>query len=811
MLIVNTQARLSGGQSRAAGSCARAHAPRTAQESIPYKGVYGNGIIETSRGVYTKSYRLPDVEFDQASQNEQIRIFDSYCETLNQLASSVGRHGKRAKIEITVYARRAGAGRLPQVLRDAQAEHKGDRLDNIRDDINRMILNAPSEAAGGADPETILTLTVEEDNAANAERVFRDLECRADALIAKTTNGGTPVPLTAKDRLSLLYEIYNPGIPVPFAERARALCGLKKDAAWTLGNLGRFGHTTKDTVAPKSMWFGRDTFQVGSWHGCALSFSRFSSQIRTDCLTRLSSLYPDMLVSVHYAAVPQEKAVRLLKTKRVNIEAEALAWASKRRIPDLCDALDSIKDTLRQVESGSEVLFLTTIVVTVFADTNAALKERVTGIEDTVENKFHMGRLSVLAFQQESGFAASLPLGVSQAGTNHLFATPQAAAFLPYSAKDIIEPRGLFYGTNTQTNRPVLLDRRRKMASGMICGVPGSGSTDCAKAEILNVLVHTDDTVFVIDPEREYRHLAEKLGGSVVQIDPGSGVYINPMDLDLRGQDPLSAKSDYIASLCETALGRRTNLTPEQRAAIDHCVRMLYGDYIRELDARNAGRDKDQMTFIDRNLCPTLTDFYNELRGQYTPETKYIAMALERYTIGSLDSFAKKTNTQTGGRFVVYDTKDLGIGMADMAAQICLGDIWNRLIETARENRRTWIYVNSPFLWTNSALPASVLNRVFAQAGQWNGIVTLVTAHPIDFLEQKETMAILSRSEFAMMLSQSPVNRDKLRSCFALSDLQTKAITRAEPGHGLIRFESDVVPFAMDLSEKSPLRPYISV
>ena len=45
--------------------------PNTAQKTIPYKAAYDCGIIETNPQCFTKSYRLDDVNFKIASQNDQ--------------------------------------------------------------------------------------------------------------------------------------------------------------------------------------------------------------------------------------------------------------------------------------------------------------------------------------------------------------------------------------------------------------------------------------------------------------------------------------------------------------------------------------------------------------------------------------------------------------------------------------------------------------------------------------------------------------------------------------------------------------------
>ena len=69
--------------------------PKTVQESIPYTRVYENGIIETDKGVFSKSYYLGDVNFQIAAQEEQEEIFLSYSDLLNSFGAGV-------KIQISI-------------------------------------------------------------------------------------------------------------------------------------------------------------------------------------------------------------------------------------------------------------------------------------------------------------------------------------------------------------------------------------------------------------------------------------------------------------------------------------------------------------------------------------------------------------------------------------------------------------------------------------------------------------------------------------------------------------------------------------
>lgn len=57
---------------------------------------------------------------------------------------------------------------------------------------------------------------------------------------------------------------------------------------------------------------------------------------------------------------------------------------------------------------------------------------------------------------------------------------------------------------------------------------------------------------------------------------------------------------------------------------------------------------------------PTLQDFREELLKQNEPEAQEIALAIELFTDGSLNTFAKHTNVDTKSRLICYDILDLG-------------------------------------------------------------------------------------------------------------------------------------------------------
>lgn len=79
----------------------------------------------------------------------------------------------------------------------------------------------------------------------------------------------------------------------------------------------------------------------------------------------------------------------------------------------------------------------------------------------------------------------------------------------------------------------------------------------------------------------------------------------------------------------------------------------------------------------------------------------------------------------------------------------------------------------------------------------------------MNLLERKGAMQFLDSSNFVMVLAQDPMNCDKARDHFHLSDAQVSRIAHAEPGCGLIGVDNTFVPFTVDLSETNPIHSYI--
>ena len=307
---------------------------------------------------------------------------------------------------------------------------------------------------------------------------------------------------------------------------------------------------------------------------------------------------------------------------------------------------------------------------------------------------------------------------------------------------------------------------------------------------MLNVLLNTKDDVIVIDPEAEYRGMAQMLHGEVIRIAKGSDVYINPMDMNMSyagdNDDPLSLKVDFMISLCEAIA--QGELTPVQMSLIDKCVKKSYREYIHSY---NPVTKK-----VDDNLIPTLLDFKRILEQERGPDARYLADCLTLYTEGTLDTFAHPTNVDYNNRFVVYNIRDMGTNLKSLGLLIVLDNIWNRILENQKKGRFTWIYIDEIYLLFKTRYSATFFMELWKRSRKYGGVCTGITQNVQDIINNEIANTMIANSEFIQMLSQGYQDKLILAEFLDISETNLGYISNSTPGEGLLYVgNSSIVPF----------------
>ena len=290
----------------------------------------------------------------------------------------------------------------------------------------------------------------------------------------------------------------------------------------------------------------------------------------------------------------------------------------------------------------------------------------------------------------EEGVTA-LPLGLRRIDALRTLTTEALAVLMPFKAQEIRHQGGVYYGQNVISRNLILANRKELLnGNGFVLGVSGSGKSFTAKRELAALALATNDDIICIDPESEYRPIIEGLGGEVVNISATSPNHINAMDMEQGygdGENPVVLKSEFLLSLCEQLMGSR-QLSAKEKSIIDRCTAQCYHGYIR------GGY---------QGSVPTLRDFHAELLRQPEPEARDVALAIELFTEGSLNTFAKPTNVDTSSRILCYDIRDLGKQLLPVGMLVVLDSVFNRIIRNRRLGRSTWVYIDEIYVRPEAA------------------------------------------------------------------------------------------------------------
>ena len=396
----------------------------------------------------------------------------------------------------------------------------------------------------------------------------------------------------------------------------------------------------------------------------------------------------------------------------------------------------------------------------------------------------HLCQFAVLKYQQMDGLNTVLPFGVRKIDALRTLTTESLAVFIPFRVQEIYHENGVYYGQNVISKNMIIANRRHLLnGNSFILGVSGAGKSFTAKEEMTNIILTDPNAdIIIIDPEREYSPLVKAMQGEVIHISATSENHINAMDMNSDygdGANPVILKSEFILSLCEQLIGG-ASLGAKQKSIIDRCTASVYRHY-------------QQGNY--QGVPPTLQDFREELLKQDEPEAKEIALAIELFTDGSLNTFAKHTNVDTHSRLICYDILDLGKQLQPIGMLVVLDSILNRITQNRAKGRNTFIFIDEIYLLFQHEYSANFLFTLWKRVRKYGAYCTGITQNVDDLLQSHTARTMLANSEFIIMLNQASTDRLELAKLLNISDLQLSYITNVGAGQGLLKVGSSLVPF----------------
>ena len=747
--------------------------PRGVQDVIPIKAIYDDGIFQVGRDKFSKTYKFSDINYAVASREDKEAMFLEYSELLNSLDSG-------ATTKITINNRRLNRVNFEKTI---LLPLKGDALDEYREEYNRMLLDKAT-GANAIIQEKYITISVCKKNVEEARNYFARVG--ADLIAHFGRLGSKCVELEPDERLRIFHDFYRAGEETEFR--------------FDIKETRRKGHDFKDFICPDSMEFTGDYFKIGERYGRVLFLREYASYIKDSMVAEMTDLNRNLMMSIDVIPVPTDEAVREAESRLLGVETNATNWQRRQnannnfsaQLPyDIEQQRKEMKEFLDDLTTRDQRMMFAVLTMVHTAGTKEQLDNDTEALLTTARK--HLCQFGVLKFQQLDGLNTAMPFGVRKIESFRTLTTESLAVFIPFRVQDICHTNGVYYGQNVISKNMIIADRRQLLnGNEFILGVSGGGKSFTAKGEVINQVLAGNADIIIIDPEREYSPLVRALGGEIINISATSPTHINAMDMNREygdGANPVILKSEFIMSLCEQLIGGN-NLGAVQKSIIDRCTASVYRAY-------------QQNNYTGE--VPTLQDFRAELLKQSEPEAQEIALAIELFTNGSLNTFAKKTNVDTDNRLICYDILDLGKQLMPIGMLVVLDSILNRITQNRAKGKNTFIFIDEIYLLFQHEYSANFLFTLWKRVRKYGAYATGITQNVDDLLQSHTARTMLANSEFIVMLNQASTDRLELAKLLNISDTQLSYITNVDAGHGLIKVGSSLVPFANKFPKNTKL------
>ncbi len=552
------------------------------------------------------------------------------------------------------------------------------------------------------------------------------------------------------------------------SEAAQELSTLEEERIYREGVV-----SIRDLVAPAAFNVESRYIQLGAIFCRTIFLVSYPRYISIGWSSPVINLSMTMDIGMFFYPVKAAIILKQLKNKVGALEAQINADAEKGapRDPIRETALRDIEQLRDNLTQGTEHFFQFAFYVTIYSDSLEKLNQISEDVESIFGSKLITSRK--VLFQGEQGFNSTLPLCNDELVIAFNMNSSPIAASFPFISAELTSDDGILYGINRHNNSLILFDRFSLQNANMVVfATSGAGKSYTIKLEILRSMMMGID-VIVIDPEMEYKHLCDAVGGTYINISLSSESKVNPFDLPRPvGQE--TSVDDIIRGAVITVKGLLrimfTGLTTIQDSLIDRALIETY-----------AKKDITSDADLSAVQAPIMQDLQEILEGMEGSDE--LVLKLKKYTEGTFAGlFNAPTNVDIRNQLVVFSVRDLEDELRPLAIYAIVNYIWN----VVRSERKRRILVIDEAWWLMQYEDsAKFMFALVKRCRKYYLGVTTITQDVNDFLRSQYGQAIVNNSALQLLMKQSPAAIDLVQKVFLLTDSEKYLLLESAVGEGI--------------------------
>lgn len=481
-------------------------------------------------------------------------------------------------------------------------------------------------------------------------------------------------------------------------------------------------------------------------------------------------------IAYHIHEVDALLALPKLHRKITELESTRRSMMRKGAIvgSEITDPLESAIELRDKIQRGQEKLFQMSVYVNLRADSLDELNKVTKMLENALAARLFS--IKTARHQQLEGLQSILPRGEDELNQKRNLDSSSAALAFPFMSSELVQENGILYGVNKSNNSLVILDRfSLHNANSIVFAQSGSGKSYATKVEILRQLMQ-DTKVIVIDPEREYKNLAESVNGTYVKLSAKSKEKINPFDLATTSHT-MNDLSEHAQDLTEVISLMAEGLSAREKAAVDKAILKIYASAKKE--------------------SPLLEDLYAELKdlGQLQLRER-----LEKYISGTLAHvFNAQTNIKLDNRLVIFDIKDLPESLRQIMMMIIANFVQNTV--KAKPEKRLLV-IDEGWMLLEHEESARFVSGLVRRARKYYLGVSIISQQANDFLHSEYGRAIASQSSLRILMKQDTTTIKGVVSEFNLSEYEESFLLTCGRGDALLIADQNHVAVRVIASPK---------
>jgi type IV secretory pathway VirB4 component len=529
----------------------------------------------------------------------------------------------------------------------------------------------------------------------------------------------------------------------------------------------------RDLIAPSAFKVENNFIQLGTVFCRTIFLSAYPRYISVGWSSPIINMSVTMDISMFFYPVKSSIILKQLKNKTGALEAQINSDHDKGapRDPLRETALHDVEKLRDDLTQGTEHFFQFAFYVTVYAES----KEKLDQISEDVESIFGSKLISSrkVLFQSEQGFNSTLPMCNDELVISFNMNSSPIAASFPFISSELTSDDGILYGINRHNNSLILFERFSLQNANMVVfATAGAGKSYAIKLEILRSLMMGVD-VIIIDPEMEYKHLSDAVGGTYINISLSAESKVNPFDLPRPvGQD--ISVDDVIRGAVITVKGllriMLNGLTTEQDAIIDRALIETYAK-------KDITSDADLAT-VEPPIMQDLQEILEGMEG-----SGELVLKLKKFTEGTFAGlFNSPTNVDMKNQLVTFSVRDLEDELRPLAIYAIINYIWN----VVRSERKRRILVIDEAWWLmQHEDSARFIYALVKRCRKYYLGVTTITQDVNDFLKSQYGQAIVTNSALQLLMRQSSAAIDLIQKVFLLTDSEKYLLLDSGVGEGI--------------------------